>query len=109
MKKIISLFAAILSLFAIGKAQAAPVETKEPENILPKEEPKQEVKQSTLPRKTFDERLTEKVQHLRKAEIDRKLKNGAQEFTIGGKVFIARDLKNAIRKAKNAGIEVLDF
>ncbi len=104
MKKIISLFAAILSLFAIGKSQAAPVETREPENILPKEEPKQEVKQSNIPRKTFDERLKDKVKFLNEAEIQRKLANGAKEFDFDGQTVIARDYKNAERKAKNLGL-----
>ena len=104
MKKIISLFAALLSLPALkAETKELAIADETPKFIAQPVliENKPEVKPQ--PRKSFDERLKDKVQHLREAEIDRKLKNGAKEFFYGENKVIARDKKNADRKARNLG------
>lgn len=108
MKKLLSL---ILGLFPIalmaGKQNSEPIKANDPEpsylTFQEKIEPIVEAKK-TVVKKTFDERLKDKVVAMNVAEEQRKLERGAKEFMYGGKTIIARDEKNALRKAKNLGL-----
>lgn len=99
MKKFISILLGLLPFALMAeKEKVAPVDSEPSE----KKEQIIEAKKAVV-KKTFDERLKDKVQALNEAEYKRKLENGAKEFMFGENKVLARDQENANRKARNLG------